>query len=228
MQTDTKYHLHCHDVALARQGMVLFSGVNLTLDAGDLLIVQGANGSGKSSLLKLLAGLLPITQGHVTLEDVPLHTHASFPHHALYIGHQRALYPQISVYDNVAFWANISGNKETIDAALHYFDLEEMRDFPLHLLSEGWKQRVALTRLLTMPKTLWLLDEPTANLDQEAIALLHSLISTRVEQGGVVVMTTHAQVKGERFKTLNINDFKDIPNVACQSDLHNIMGQLHA
>lgn len=211
--SNSEHSLICTDLALARNGLTLFSGLDCALNAGDLMIVQGANGAGKSSLLMALAGLIMPSGGDIGYEGVPLIKHARYPSHALYLGHERGLYSQLTVFENVAFWARMARNPDTIDAALSYFDLDELRDFPLHLLSEGWKQRVTLTRLLTMPQKLWLLDEPTAHLDQECIALLHSLISTRLEQGGIIVMTTHAQVKGGRFKLLNINDYKSKLNV---------------
>lgn len=202
--SNSEHSLTCNTLTVVRGGNVLFTGLNLHLQSGDLLMVQGSNGAGKSTLLETLSGLLPLAEGEITFNNAPLKPAES----VVYLGHKRGLYQEMSVQQNVKFWADLAGGSETVDAALHYFDLEEIADFPVHMLSEGWKQRVALTRLLTMRAPIWLLDEPTANLDDEGISHLHSLVSTRLEQKGIVVMTTHASVQGDRHKTLNINDYK--------------------
>ena len=123
----------------------------------------------------------------------------------VYLGHKRGLTPSMSVLDNVAFWAKASGHPELTDAALHYFELADIPNVAVESLSAGWQQRVALTRLITMPSGVWLLDEPTSNLDAEGINLLHSLVQTRLEQGGIVLIATHLQLQGEKVRELNIN-----------------------
>jgi len=194
-----------NDTTIIREGVSLLAGLHMSLNSGDLLMVQGANGSGKSTLLKAMAGLFPVARGSIDWNGDKVHTHAGYPNNLLYLGHKRGLRLQMSVRDNVAFWAKMRGNEELVQAALHYFDLEPVADAPCSMLSAGWQQRVALTRLLTMPSAIWLLDEPTANLDEEATGLLHSLVMSRIEQKGIVVMTTHADVQGERHKTLDLN-----------------------
>ena len=133
----------------------------------------------------------------------------------LYIGHKRGLVPSMSVVDNVSFWAKASGHPELAAAAMHYFDLDDIPEASTGDLSAGWQQRVALTRLITIPKGIWLLDEPMANLDAEGIALLQSLIQSRLEQGGIILIATHAQLQGERVKVLNVSGLKDTSKVDC-------------
>ena len=190
------------ELAVARDGATLIPPFTYTLNAGDLLVVEGANGSGKSSLLKVLAGLLPAQSGAILLNDQPLHAHTSS--HILYMGHGRGLELALSVLDNVAFWAHAYGQAELIEAALHYFDLEDIADLPLYTLSAGWQQRVALTRLITQPGLLWLLDEPMTHLDTEGISLLQSLLQSRLEQGGIAVIVSHLPLTGERIKRLDL------------------------
>lgn len=194
-----------NNTTLLREGVQLVSGLHMSLNSGDLLMVQGANGSGKSTLLKAMAGLFPLASGSIDWNGKPVAQSEHYPNNILYLGHKRGLRLSMSVLDNVKFWAQMRGNNELIGAALHYFDLEAVASAPCHTLSAGWQQRVALTRLLTMPSSLWLLDEPTANLDEEATSLLHSLIMSRIEQKGIVVMTTHADVQGDKHKTLDLN-----------------------
>ncbi len=184
---------------VARDGALLTEPVTLELGAGEMLVVHGANGSGKSTLLKTIANLLPIHEGSVNVNGV-------WPPERppLYLGHKRGLTPSLSVYDNVAFWAEAAGYPELTAAAMRYFDLEDAASIKVSELSAGWQQRVALTRLITMPATLWLLDEPTANLDAEGMALLQSLMQSRLEQGGIIVIASHMAMQGGSIRTLTL------------------------
>ena len=184
---------------LARDGIPMTAPISVSLEGSDLLAIRGPNGVGKSTLLKTIAGLLPAESGEIRVNGawpsaVPI----------LYLGHKRGLVSSMSVYDNVAFWAAQYDARELISAALHYFDLDEVADVPVHTLSAGWQQRVALTRLITIPSPLWLLDEPVSNLDADAGELLQSLIQSRLEQGGMVAMTSHMNVQGDNVKILEL------------------------
>ncbi len=191
-------------LVIARDGAPLTSPINLQLTGGDMLAIYGTNGSGKSTLLKTVAGLLPIHQGAIRINE-------AWPaeQRPLYIGHRRGLTPSMSVHDNVSFWAKAAGYPELAAAAMHYLDLDDIPHATVDELSAGWQQRVALTRLITMPTGLWLLDEPMANLDAEGVALLQSLVQSRLEQGGIILIATHMQLQGERVKTLNISQLAD-------------------
>lgn len=186
---------------IAREGAPLSAPISLTLSGGDLLAVHGRNGSGKSTLLKTLAGLLPIHRGRIQLNGQ--WPSATPP---LYLGHKRGLSLGMSVMDNVSFWAKASAVAELTAAALRYFDLEDAASVTVNELSAGWQQRVALTRLITMPNHLWLLDEPTANLDIEGMALLQSLLQSRAEQGGIIVIASHMQMHGANIKSLHLDN----------------------
>jgi heme exporter protein A len=186
-------------LVITRESAALSQPLSLSLKAGDLLVVHGSNGSGKSTLLKLLAGLLPVQQGTIVWGgEWPVNARP------LYLSHKRGLTPSMSVMDNVSFWAKASGAPELTLAALRYFDLEDAADTKVGELSAGWQQRVALTRLITMPSLLWLLDEPTANLDANGMALLQSLLQSRCEQGGIVVIASHLPMQGPNITTLHL------------------------
>lgn len=196
------------DLVIGRDGAALTPPISMRIEGGEMLLVRGANGSGKSTLLKIMAGLLAPHAGQFIV------THKGEPHHPLYLGHKRGLTPSMSVYDNVAFWAKAAGFRELIPAAIHYFDLDDVADAPLGTLSAGWQQRVMLTRLITMQATLWLLDEPIAHLDTEGTALLQSLAQSRLEQGGMIVMTTHTEIQGNMVKTLNLSELNETLKVS--------------
>jgi heme exporter protein A len=193
--------LELNALVVARDGAALTPPIDLRLESGQMLLLRGANGSGKSTFLKILAGLLPVEKGAIRLT----YANGGRPP-TLYLGHKRGFTPSMSVYDNVAFWAKASGFPELIPAALHYFDLTDVAGAILATLSAGWQQRVALTRLITVQSSLWLLDEPTANLDAEGNGLLQSLIESRLAQGGMIVMATHAHIEGPAVKELHLSE----------------------
>lgn len=200
--------LRCAKVTIEREGLELIKELDFTADSGEIWIIQGSNGSGKSTLLKAIAGLYPIYSGAVTLGQHSLMQHPNYPNNILFLGHKHALKPSMSVYDNVAFWAKSRQTEELIEAAISYFDLEPYRTMKCELLSAGWQQRVVLTRLLTMPAKLWLLDEPMTHLDNDGIALMQSLIISRTEQQGIVLMSSHAKIQSDKVKILNINNLR--------------------
>lgn len=211
-------NLQLRELVVAREGVGMLPAMSLSVAAGEILLVRGRNGSGKSSLLKTMAGLLKPASGEVCWGEHALGRHPMYPAGLLYLGHRRGVDSSLSVQQNVAFWAKAYRQRELLDVALHYFDLEDIAQVPVHTLSAGWQQRVALARLIAQPGALWLLDEPTANLDEEGLALLHSLIQTRCEQGGIVVVASHMPLQGEKVRLLDLNQMSQ------QGDSHPVAG----
>lgn len=192
--------LTCEGLACIRQGRRLFSHLGVSVLEGGVLLVRGRNGSGKSTLLRCFAGLME-SEGRVGRS-------ANF----LYLGHKDAVKMESTVADNLRFWAEINGETMLLSAAIDYFGLEPFLDVPCHMLSAGWRKRVALARLLTHPAPLWLLDEPYTHLDEEAVRLLGGLVETRVRKKGAVVMAVHhlpPDALGEvrHVSVLNVEDF---------------------
>lgn len=189
-------------LVVAREGAALTRPLTVALSSGDMLAVHGSNGSGKSTLLKTIAGLLPPGEGAVTVNE-------GVETPVLYLGHRLGLSPELTVYDNIVLWAGLHDAPELVGAALHYFELGDIANVPVGKLSAGWQQRVALTRLITVPSALWLLDEPTSNLDADGIILLQNLMESRLQQGGIIVVATHIALSGENIKTININKLNE-------------------
>ena len=198
-------NLELNELVVAREGAFVLPPINMRVAPGEILLIQGRNGCGKSSLLKTIAGLLRPASGHVLWQERPLHRHPHYPANLVYIGHKRGVEPSLSVAAHVTFWARAFGQRELIEAAMHYFDLEDIADTPVHQLSAGWQQRVALTRLITQPGALWLLDEPSQNLDADGLSLLHALMQTRSEQGGIICIASHVPLQGEKVRVLDLN-----------------------
>ncbi len=174
----------------------LFSGINAVLAAGQLLRVEGANGAGKTSLLRMLCGLLPANAGEVRWDGQNVaRLKDEFNAELLYLGHAPALKDDLTAGENLAWSMSLAGHASTAQArseALQRAGLKGRSGLPIRLLSQGQKRRAALARLeLSADKPLWILDEPFNALDNAAILWLTSLIERHLACGGMIVMTTH-------------------------------------
>lgn len=185
--------LAAENLACRRGERMIFSGLSCAVPPGGALLLTGANGSGKSSLLRLLATLLTPAAGRVTWGDAPIDDDLPGYRASLrYLGHLDAIKPALDVRETVALWAAICGTVEPqIDTALAAFGLESLADWPCRWLSAGQRRRLALARLIATPAPLWLLDEPTAALDSDSEQRLITAIETHRATGGRVVIATH-------------------------------------
>lgn len=208
MDNKNTINLSCKDLACIRGDFPVFSGFNLNADAGDLIVLTGANGSGKSSLLRLLAGLMRPSEGAIHWQGENIAASVDYYQHSLFISHQNAMKPQLSIYDNILYYARLKGTDILVSAALQFFDLLPIADIPVSQLSAGWQRRVALARLLSEPSLLWLLDEPFANLDAQGKALLEGLIQTRLSQGGIVILSSHEKLENPQARYIAMEDFQ--------------------
>lgn len=174
-----------------RGGETVFSNVGFSLNEGQALVVTGPNGSGKSTLLRIIAGLLPAAGGRVAFEGggEAFPTAASACH---YLGHQNAMKPTLSVTENLSFWRDFCGEtKLDIEEALEVVGLGGIGHLPFGYLSTGQRRRTAIARLLVSHRPLWLLDEPTAGLDNASAKRFSGLMATYCRDGGVLVAATH-------------------------------------
>lgn len=173
-----------------RRGLrLLFEDLSFVLGPGEALAVTGANGAGKSSLLRILAGLLSPDAGAVRIEGLPPDAEA---HEAIhYLGHKDAVKSSLSVAETARFFRAINGGSGSIQDALDRVGLGHLADLPGGYLSAGQRRRLALAGLLMSRRSIWLLDEPTAALDEEGQTLVHGLIASHRAGGGLVVVATH-------------------------------------
>ena len=186
--------LSAEDLTCVRAGREVFHKVCFALQAGQMLAVTGANGAGKSSLLRLVAGLIHPAQGRVVIRggDPEL----CIAEQAHYVGHQDAIKPGLTPRETLVFWAALRGQEVRPDApllaaTLAAFALEPVADWPCRWLSAGQRRRLALTRLLVIPAPLWLLDEPFSALDDDNRARLEEAIAGHRASGGRVALATH-------------------------------------
>jgi heme exporter protein A len=185
-----------------RGGETVFSGIDFALEKGQALIVTGPNGVGKSTLLRVVAGLLPVAAGRVLIEgggeDFP--SVASAGH---YLGHQNAMKTALSVAENLRFWRDFSGaDFLSAEQALEAVGLDGIGHLPFGYLSTGQRRRAAIAKLLVSRRPLWLLDEPTAGLDKASEERFAVLMRKHLEEGGIVVAATHLPLGLDGAKAL--------------------------
>jgi heme exporter protein A len=179
------------NVRCVRGGREVFSGLNFETSSGEALAVTGPNGSGKTSLLRLIAGLLTTADGAIELEggDPEL----TLPEQAHYLGHRDALKSALSVVENLSFWRDFLGG-EVFDSkmSLAAVGLDHAGELPAAFLSAGQRRRLSMARLLTVRRPIWLLDEPTSALDADGQTMFASLMREHLARGGLIVAATHA------------------------------------
>ena len=182
-------------VACRRGDRLLFAGLDATLAPGELLWLRGGNGRGKTSLLRLVAGLAAPEHGRILWGDVPTRHHARFAREMVYIAHTNALKDDLSAAESLAFLARVHGRDDSapaVRAALVRLGLAGRERTPVRKLSQGLRRRVALARLaLETAPSLWVLDEPFDALDVAGTAVLHELLAQHRARGGSVLLTSH-------------------------------------
>jgi heme exporter protein A len=200
-------------LACRRGERLIFANVSFRLRPGGALVVTGANGSGKSSLLRLVCGPHTAAAGRLSWGDTPVV--ADLPgHHARlhYVGHQDALKSAMTPREMLAFWAALRGPRlphsaAASDLALADFALEAVADWPCRWLSAGQRRRTALARLLVAPAPLWLLDEPTSALDDDSRVRLENVIAAHRAAGGMVMLATHTPLALDSATALALDAF---------------------
>ena len=180
-------HLIVTDLACVRGGRTLYDGLSFSLAEGGAVLITGPNGSGKTSLLRQIAGLLPLDAGSVSLDGGK-----SISEEAHFVGHLSACKDALTVGENLDFWRDLYGRpRHSVEGALEMLRLSALKDLPARVLSAGQKRRLALSRLAAVERPLWLLDEPDAALDAEGRATLIGLIREHRAKGGMAVIASH-------------------------------------
>ena len=194
--------LQAEGLTCSRGGREVLRNVSFKVPAGEALIVTGRNGAGKSSLLRMIAGLVRIAAGRLSLNggtaDAPIAEQAH------YLGHQDAMKPSLTVAENFHFWSRFLGSRNDIGPALELLDLAPLADLPAAYLSAGQRRRLSVARIVAVSRPVWLLDEPTSALDAPSQGRLSGIMRDHLAGGGIIVAAAHGAIGLERARELKL------------------------
>jgi len=195
-------HLGCE-----RGERLLFTGINFSLDHGAVVQIEGRNGAGKTSLLRIVCGLAVPTKGKVRWRGQEIHRQRQeFNAEMLYLGHLPGVKDGLTPEENLKVAQALAKSNIEIPIALRQVGLEQFFDFPAHSLSAGQRRRIALARLVVNHAILWILDEPFTALDRSGITLVEDLITQHCATGGAVLITTHQPLHLENITRINLDN----------------------
>jgi heme exporter protein A len=194
--------LKADGLACTRGGREVFHGLSFSLAAGEAMVVTGRNGAGKSSLLRMIAGLVRISAGRLEFDGGA--PDMSLAEQCHYLGHQDAMKPALSVGENLRFWTSFLGANRAVGPALDAVDLRLLAGLPAAYLSAGQRRRLSIARLVAAPRPIWLLDEPTSSLDTPSQKKLTELMSSHLSGGGMIVAAAHGPIGLERVRELKL------------------------
>lgn len=201
--------LHAENLACRRGGRLVFTGLGFGLEQGETLLLTGRNGSGKSSLLRLLALLTPRRRGSLTWTGVEVSEQPDAWRLALaWLGHADAIKPDLTVRESLAGAQLLrKGRLDSLDHALSRFDLTPIADRPGRYLSAGQRRRAALARVMLSGAPIWLLDEPAAGLDEPSRGALHLTLREHMKSGGLAVISTHGDIHLPNARPIDLGTF---------------------
>ncbi|WP_428771655.1 cytochrome c biogenesis heme-transporting ATPase CcmA [Vibrio sp.] len=201
--------LEVKNLAAIRDERVLFESLSFTIQTGELVQIEGRNGTGKTTLLRIIAGLGDRDDGEIFWQQQPIEAYRDVYHSdLLFLGHQTGVKRELTAYENLRFYQAVySGqtpSKEVIYEALVKVGLAGREDVPVGQLSAGQQRRVALARLWLSKQQLWILDEPLTAIDKQGVKVLEALFLEHANDGGIVILTTHQDMFADNPKLRKI------------------------
>jgi heme exporter protein A len=197
--------LKINNLSCQRGYNLLFKNLSFELNSGEVLKISGPNGSGKTSLMKILAGLNSFETGSIEYDNIKINSE-KYNLDFLYLGHLAALSPELSCLENLKYTAHLGNNnlKPDFSDALTKVGLEKFENELVGKLSAGQKKRIALSLLFITQSKVWLLDEPFSALDSQAIKIIESRIEEHCNSGGLCILTTHQECNIKNIKEISL------------------------
>ncbi|EEX50892.1 cytochrome c biogenesis heme-transporting ATPase CcmA [Pasteurella dagmatis] len=206
------YQLKTEQLACQRGDKILFTGLNLTVNSGDFVQIEGHNGIGKTSLLRIVVGLAQALSGEVSWNGINVvKQRENYHYDLLYLGHHSGVKPELTAWENLKFYQRISACKqgdEVLWQVLETVGLLGREDIPAAQLSAGQQRRIALARLWLSKAPLWILDEPFTAIDKKGIQVLTALFEQHVQKGGIVIFTSHQDVQSTILRKVRLENYK--------------------
>jgi heme exporter protein A len=189
--------LSASELTLFRGERCLFKDLSFALNPGELLLLEGRNGTGKTSLMRAIAGLIEFEDGDILWEGKPVRTNRqSFYGSLVWMQHRVGLKADLTLVENLRFETHLRPQSgEDFEEVLKRLDIDRLKRLPIRSLSAGQQRRVALARMLLSRVPLWLMDEPFTNLDREGRALVMNLTTEHLDRGGMCIMAAHQDVE---------------------------------
>ena len=199
-------------LACRRGEKVLFSGLNYQFSDGDFVQIEGHNGIGKTSLLRILVGLAQPLEGGISWNGVPItKQREAFHESLLYLGHQAGVKPELTAWENLRFYQQIGQCRQGDDIlweVLEQVGLLGREDLPAAQLSAGQQKRIALARLWLSVAPLWVLDEPFTAIDKKGVVILTALFERHVKNKGIVILTSHQDIPRTHLQKLTLVQYQ--------------------
>ena len=199
--------LSLHSLGFSLEHENIFQNISLTLLPSSIIYLKGRNGSGKTSLLRMIAGIQKPTDGKITYGKQQISLLDFGKPYCTYIGHKLGIKQELTIIENLTFWAQLYKTEELINAAIMYFGLEDIINKKCYELSAGNQKKVALTKLIICQSNLWLLDEIDTNLDDTNKKLLMNLIVTHADNGGIIFISSHNKPEINTSLTINLEEY---------------------
>lgn len=206
------YQLKTEKLACQRGDKILFTALSLTVNSGDFVQIEGHNGIGKTSLLRILVGLAQQLEGHIFWNNELIQKQREeYQYNLLYLGHHSGIKPELTAWENLKFYQHISAceqGEEILWQVLETVGLLGREDIPAAQLSAGQQRRIALARLWLSKAPLWILDEPFTAIDKKGVQVLTALFEQHVQQGGIVIFTSHQDVQSHLLTKVQLENYK--------------------
>ncbi|WP_410680770.1 cytochrome c biogenesis heme-transporting ATPase CcmA [Avibacterium paragallinarum] len=206
------YQLQLKEITCQRGDKTLFTDLSHSWQSGDFVQIEGHNGIGKTSLLRILVGLASPLVGQVCWNGEPItQCREEYYYQLLYLGHQAGIKPELTAWENLQFYQAISQcqqGDETLWQALEKVGLIGRENIVAGQLSAGQQRRIALARLWLSQAPLWILDEPFTAIDKKGVGVLTQLFERHVANGGMVILTSHQEIPSQALQRLDLEKYK--------------------